>query len=433
MESILIIGNGISGITAARHIRKQSNKQITVISAESDHFFSRTALMYIYMGHMAYENIKPYQDWFWEKNKINLIKAYVDKVDFEKKQLQLNSGKFISYDKLILATGSKSNKFGWPGQDLDGVQGLYSLQDLKSMETHSKGLNRAVIVGGGLIGLEMAEMFSSRNIPVTMLVRESEYWSNILPLKEAAMISRHMREHHIDLRLNTELSEIVNNGNGKVKAVITKSEETIPCGFVGLTVGVSPNIDFLKESPLETNRGILVDEFFQTNIKDVFAIGDCAQYKKPISGRRPIEQVWYTGRMHGETVAKTICNKPTSYQPGVWFNSAKFLDIEYQVYGDVTSQPQESEDYLYWEHDSGKKSVRIVWDKKTSAVKGFNLMGIRYKHEVCAAWIEKKIPIKNVMAQLKEANFDPEFYTTYELAIAKLYNEKKKKNVTELV
>mgnify|MGYP000164776679 CR=1 FL=1 len=109
---IVIIGNGIAGITAARHIRKLSDHQITIISGETDHFFSRTALMYIYMGHMRFEDTKPYEDWFWEKNRINLVRGYVEKVNTEGRQLEFDDGKKMSYDKLVLACGSKSNKFG---------------------------------------------------------------------------------------------------------------------------------------------------------------------------------------------------------------------------------------------------------------------------------------------------------------------------------
>jgi len=111
MEHIVIIGNGVSGITTARHIRKLSDKKITVISAETDHFFSRTALMYIYMGHMKFENTKPYEDWFWEKNRIDLLRAYVQKINTAEKTLTLDNGTDLGYDKLVLAVGSKPNKF----------------------------------------------------------------------------------------------------------------------------------------------------------------------------------------------------------------------------------------------------------------------------------------------------------------------------------
>jgi len=327
---ITIIGNGISGITAARWVRKLSDHQITVISSESEHFYSRTALMYIYMGHMRHEDTEPYEDWFWEKNRINLVNDHVNSIDFENKTLSLNNSE-IKYDKLILALGSKSNKFGWPGQDLKAVRGLYSLQDLAEMEKYSPKLNRAVIVGGGLIGIEMAEMFHSRKIPVTMIVRESSYWDNILPAEESAMVSRHIKDHHFDLRLNSNLQEIIDNGQGEAGGIIIKETgEKIDCGFVGLTPGVSPNVSFLKEGPLNVDRGIVVNKYLETNIDNVYAIGDCAQNSEPVPGRRGIEAVWYTGRMMGETVAHTVCGNKQAYDPGIWFNSAKFIDIEYQ-------------------------------------------------------------------------------------------------------
>ncbi|MDX1783787.1 MAG: FAD-dependent oxidoreductase, partial [Aequorivita vladivostokensis] len=156
MEHIVIIGNGIAGITAARHIRKLSNKKITIISAEADHFFSRTALMYVYMGHMRWRDIEPYEHWFWEKNRLELKKAYVETVDTNNKTLHFKGGGTLTYDKLIIASGSVTNTFGWEGLELNGVQGLVTKQDLEKLEKNApnnKECPRAVIVGGGLIGV----------------------------------------------------------------------------------------------------------------------------------------------------------------------------------------------------------------------------------------------------------------------------------------
>jgi NAD(P)H-nitrite reductase large subunit len=302
MARIIIIGNGIAGSTAARYIRKNSDHEITMISGETDYPFSRTALMYIYMGHMKFEHTKLYEDWFWAKNRIKTIKAWVKEIDTISKSILLDNGEIISYDKLILATGSKSNKFGWPGQDLKGVQGLYHLQDLENMETATQqGLTRAVIVGGGLIGIEMAEMFHSRHIPVTFLVREDSFWNAVLPAEESEMINKHILDNGIDLRLNEELQEI-KGLDGNVSSIVCKnSGEEIDCEFVGLTVGVSPNIDFIKSSGIAINRGIVVDEYLRTSAKDVYALGDCVELSKPNPGRRPIEAVWYTGRIMGKT------------------------------------------------------------------------------------------------------------------------------------
>ena len=420
---VVIIGNGISGITAARYLRKISDHEITVISAESDHFFSRTALMYIYMGHMRYEDTKPYEDWFWEKNRIELLNDFVSKVDFSKKQLRLKAKGTMAYDKLVIATGSASNKFGWPGQDLPGVHGLYNLQDLEAMEKCTDGLKRAVVVGGGLIGIEMVEMFLSRSIPVTFLVREPSFWNMVLPPEESQMINRHIKEHHVDLRLGDEIVEILEGDDGRCRAVSTKSGDEIECQFVGLTVGVHPNIAFVRDTELEVEKGIMVNDYLETNIPDVYAIGDCAQIREPMPGRRPIEAIWYTGRQMGMTVAGNICGKKVAYEPRLWFNSAKFFDIEYQIYGDIKAQIPEEHSSIYWESSDGKKAVRINYHSASKAVVGFHLMGIRYRHEICEKWMLDETNIEKVLQDISLANFDPEFYKQYHDQVVSTYNQ----------
>ncbi|MFW5762296.1 MAG: NAD(P)/FAD-dependent oxidoreductase, partial [Cyclobacteriaceae bacterium] len=275
----------------------------------------------------------------------------------------------------------------------------------------------------GLIGIEMAEMLHSRHIPVSLLVREKSFWNMVLPAEESEMVNRHIREHGFDLKLETELERINGDENGRVKSITTKAGETIECQFAGLTVGVSPNIGFLEGSGIETDKGVLVDEYLATNVKDVYAIGDCAQHRQPRPGRKPVEQIWYTGRIQGETLAYTLCGNKTAYQPGVFFNSAKFIDIEYQVYGQVNAQPAEDEEHLYWEHEEGRKSIRIIYKKEDLNVVGFNLMGIRYKHEVCERWIKNRANIRDVLKHLKAANFDPEFFDKYEDQLIHKYNQ----------
>jgi len=432
MAHHLIIGNGISGTTTARHIRKRnSTDSITIISEETDHFFSRTALMYIYMGHMEYRHTKPYEDSFWKKSRIKLVRDRVTELDFKNKNAILRDGAPISYDTLTLALGSRPNKFGWPGQDLPGVQGLYSYQDLEMLEANTdpygkkQRVKRAVIVGGGLIGIELAEMLLSRNIPVTFLVREKRFWNGVLPNQESELIMRHMREHHVDLRTETELKEVVAGADGRACAVITNKGERIDCQVVGLTAGVHPNIGWLKDSELETNRGIKVNEFLETNIEGVHAVGDCAEFHTPPGhGRRNLEQVWYTGRMHGETLAKTITGERTAYRPGHWFNSAKFMDIEYQTYGWVMSKPREGEEHFYWEHPDGKRAIHFNFDSTTKQFIGVNVFGMRMRHEVVDAWLKGEKDMGHVLSRLKDAHFDPEFYDSLEGAIVQAYNKK---------
>ena len=429
MEHIVIIGNGISGVTTARHIRKLSDKRITIISAETDYFFSRTALMYIYMGHMKFEHTQPYENWFWKKNRIELKKGYVKTVETKSKTLHFANGDNLEYDKLVIATGSKPNKFGWPGKDLDGVMGMYHKQDLDKLEKYAPNketCKRAVIVGGGLIGIELAEMLNSRSIPVTFLVRENSFWNGVLPSGESEMINRHIKNHHIDLRLSTNLKEIKADENGKVKSVIIEETgEELKCNVVGLTAGVSPNIDFIKESEIEISRGVKVNRFLETNIKDVYAIGDCAEQHQPIGNRRPIEAVWYTGRMMGETLAQTICGNRMEYKPGHWFNSAKFMDIEYQTYGWVFGE-RDRPDYekqFHWKHEDDTKCITVAYNKNNNKFLGINTFGIRMRHEVFDRWLTEERNVDYVMTNLTEANFDPEFYNRFEAEILSAYNQ----------
>ena len=435
MEHIVIIGNGISGVTAARHIRKNSDKKITIVSAETKYFFSRTALMYIYMGHMKFEHTQPYENWFWDKNKIDLKEGFVDNISTDKKVLNFSNGESLSYDKLIIATGSKPNKFGWPGQDLDGVMGMYHKQDLEKLEKYApdnKTCKRAVIVGGGLIGIELAEMLRSRDIPVTFLVRESSFWNGVLPAQESEMINEHIIDHHIDLRLSKNLKEIKADKNGKVKSIIIEETgEEIFCDVVGLTAGVSPNINFIKDSNIETKRGVLVNRFLETNIKDVYAIGDCAEQHEAIGQRRNIEAVWYTGRMMGETLAQTICGNKTEYKPGHWFNSAKFLDIEYQTYGWVFSERglKENEQYFQWRHPKDYKCISISFNTDSRLFIGINTFGIRMRHEIFNKWLTEKRSVEYVLEYLADANFDPEFYKLHEVEIVAKFNQENNTNI----
>jgi len=370
--------------------------------------------MYVYMGHLTFENIKPYEDRFWKKNRIDLLFDHVEKIDTVKKLLQLRSGKNISYEDLIVASGSKSNFLGWPGEHLEGVQGLYSFQDLQKMEANTRGVSNAVIVGGGLIGVEMAEMLCSRNISVTMLVREPAFWNYVLPIQEAQMISRHITSHGVDIKHLQELKEILPDEKGKVKAVRTIKGEEISCDFVGITIGVHPNVDWLQHCGIAISQGILVNEYLETNIPNVYAIGDCTERQYPLEGRKNIEQVWYTARMMGEVVAQTICGDKTKYEPGPWFNSAKFFDIEYQTYGNVGNTLEADHDDFYWEHSSGRKAIHVVWNKNNHLLAGINSFGIRLRHEKFDQWLREGREIDFVIRHLREANFDPEFSQRHE-------------------
>lgn len=246
-----------------------------------------------------------------------------------------------------------------------------------------------------------------------------------MPEQEADLISRHMREHHVDLQFSSELQEVIAGPDGRVRGILTKAGETIDCQFVGLTVGVKPNIAWLKESPaIATDKGVLVNEFLETNVPNIYATGDCAQFHEhPDKQRKSIEQVWYTGRMMGEKVARTITGERTPYAPGQWFNSAKFFDIEYQTYGWVRNKLGIGEAEYYWEHPNGKIAIHLVWDAGTRIFHGMSSFGFRLRHEVFDRWLNDQITVDHVVDHLDEAAFDPEFYERFASTIKRSFNQ----------
>ena len=412
---LIIVGNGVAGTTLARQVRKKSTRPILLISEEHPYFFSRTALMYVYMGHLTFDHTQPYESHFWKKNNITLLQERVTGFDPQKKEVFLAKGETLAYGDLVWAVGSRPNRFGWPGEQARRVQGLYHKQDLDQLEAWSPEIKEAVIVGGGLIGIELAEMLHSRGKKVCFLVRENSFWKSVLPTEDAALLNQHILQHGIDLRLNTELERIETDEKGNAMGVITSKGERIQCQYVGLTAGVHPNIDFLKDSTLNCNRGILVNRFLETNLPNVYAIGDCAEQKEPVAGRRSIEAVWYTGRMMGETLAQTLCETKTAYQPGPWFNSAKFFDIEYQTYGQVSSTPKpDEENQWFWQHPQKNILLRWAFHPDTHRLMGINSFGIRIRHEVLQDWLLTDTTVETALENFPAATFDPEFTQNYQ-------------------
>ncbi len=404
----VILGNGVSGATAALRLRElRPEWRITMVSGETTYPYSRPALMYVFMGHMRYRDTKPWPDSLWADRRIELLRGWVSEIDTKERSLKFEDGNRLGYDRLLLATGSRPNLFGWPGQELKGVQGLYSLQDLALLRENVKRARRAVVCGGGLIGIELAEMLHGLGLPVTILAREEWYWGNILPREEGRFVSRMIVEEGFDLRLSTGLSEILGDGEGRVRGVRTSEDEVLDCQLVGLTAGVSPNLAALEGSGIPTRRGILVDRSLRTEVEGVFAAGDCAEIETG-GDRNLLQQVWYTGKAQGRVAAASLAGIEERYEPGIWFNSAKFLGLEYQVYGEVPNRPGEGRRHLYWEDFEARRAFRVV--EEGGAVCGMDILGGRLRHRVCESWIREGRRLEEVLEGLGEACFDPEFF-----------------------
>jgi NADPH-dependent 2,4-dienoyl-CoA reductase/sulfur reductase-like enzyme len=142
----------------------------------------------------------------------------------------------------------------------------------------------------------------------------------------------------------------------------------------------------------------------------VYAIGDCAEQREPVGERKSVEAVWYTGRMMGETLAQTLCGNPMEWNPGQWFNSAKFMDIEYQTYGWVWAEPKEGHEHYHWQDEKNERAITIEYDTASRKFIGINTFGIRLKHEVFDQWLNEGQNVDHVVKYLSKSCFNPEFY-----------------------
>lgn len=420
---IVIIGNGISGVSVAKSLREYSDDEITIVSSENISFFSRPALMYVFMGKMRFKDILPFPSDYWVRNKIKQVYGAVKEIDAENQSIVLDDGGVLSYDKLVLALGSQPKSLGLGEFNLQGVQGFYSLQDLEKLQDSTNKIKHASIIGGGLIGVELAEMFVSRGISFTFWVREKWFGSNFLPQEEAEMVTNHLISKNINIKFEREIIGFEADDSNKVKSVESQSGEKVDSDLVCVCIGVEPKVDWLKSTDVQTKAGVLVNAHLQTNIPSIYAVGDCVECIDPVHGRKSIETLWYTGRLMGEYLGKNILreNSPP-YEPGIYFNSAKFFDLEYQIYGDVPTSFSESYGTVFWKHSTKDKSIRLVFDAKNYEFIGCCVLGIRFRQEVCEKWIREKRKISEVLPLFSEANFDSEFSTRYERELLDIYN-----------
>ena len=400
----VIVGNGIAGVSAARHVRKgDPGARVTLVSDETADPFSRTALMYVYMGVLTRAHTHLYEGRFWDENRIERVVDRALALDPEARTVTLREGGAVAYDRLLVATGSVPFLPDWPGRDLPGVQGLYHLADLDRME--AAPVDPAVVVGGGLIGVELAEMLRTRGAAVTFLVREGRYLPRVFSESESALVEAEVRRHGVDLRLGAEVDRV--EGAGHVEAVVTADDERHPARFVGVGTGVRPNVAWLEGSGVEVETGVLVDETLATSAPGVWAAGDCAELRDPPGGARAREPIWYTARLQGATAALGMLGRPLRYAPGVFYNSAKFFDLEYQVYGradlDDGRPADGGED---WEWTDGARHLRVR--HAGGAVRGVSALGVRLRQEVCTRWIAEGWTLGDALDDLGAARFDGE-------------------------
>jgi NADPH-dependent 2,4-dienoyl-CoA reductase/sulfur reductase-like enzyme len=290
------------------------------------------------------------------------------------------------------------------------------MQDLDASERLTRPGGNAVVVGGGLIGIELVECLLFHRMNVTFLVREPWYWPMALGAEEGGMISDHIRRHGVNLLLEEAVAE-VHSENGRVTGVSTESGKHFDCEIFGVTAGVRPGVDWLKgvRTPPKLERGVVTGPDFSTSLTGVWAAGDVAEIHRP--GERPrVEQIWYSAKRQGELAGRAMLGDPVDYRPPLFYNSSKFFEIEFTTVGE-TVRPRKENPLAccnpvgatsFFHRIPGKEAcMRLV--ERDGAVIGFNMLGSRWNHTFFERWIEERRSLDHVMEHLHEAQFDVEF------------------------
>ncbi len=402
-----IVGNGVAGVTAALGVRERDPRaSISLISGESDYFFSRTALMYAFMDRLTRRDLEPYERGVFEAQRIERVRGWVKDLDADSSTVTLDNGRTLGWDRLLIATGSKPRRPQWQGLESvrSGQVHFVSMQDLEACEASVRRGEKAVVVGGGLIGIELAECLNWAGMEVSFLIREPWYWPVALSDPESAMAIAHMRHHGVNVVTGETVAAVETDARGAVTGVVTERNRRYECRLLGVCIGVEPAVEWLKSvaTPPRMNRGIVVDAGFRTSLAGVFAAGDCAEVELG-GGAAVVEQLWYSAKRQGRLAARSILGEPIEYEPPVFFNSAKFFDIEYTTVGRFTGTMRE----FYCRLEGRDASLRLA--EENGVVKAFNLLGSRWNHKLLEGWIGEQRSLDEVMIRLDEAQFDVEF------------------------
>jgi NADPH-dependent 2,4-dienoyl-CoA reductase/sulfur reductase-like enzyme len=420
----VVVGNGVAGMEAALALRsRESGARITIVSEEYDHFFSRPALMYIFAGQTTLKDTEPYDRGLYDRMGFERVRQRVAAVAPGSKDLILENGSRLAYDRLLLTLGSRGRPAPWPGSEGPGVRCFVTLRDVEALDGQAKRGGRAVVIGGGLIGVEAAEILHNRGLHVTFVIRDSWYFPLALDAAESALVSEHMRHEGIDVRTGAKVQEIVRGEGGGPRAVRLESGEDLACELVVVAIGVVPNTKCLEGSGILLGKGgaIEVDDSLKASVPDVYAAGDCANVTWADGTRRP-EQLWYTARDQGRVAARAMLGDEVTYRRGAWYNSAKFFDIEWTTAGwvptslnwDDTPLAPGLEIRSWFQRIPGQfVSQRIV--VKGDRVVGFNMLGSRWDHEPFLQWIQERRSLAFVLQHLSEAQFDEEFMPKFRI------------------
>ncbi len=329
MTAYLIVGNGAAGTHAAEEIRKlDSQGSITILSNEDMPFYYRLRLNELVAGEAEDKQLQAKKDSWYQDNGIDLqLNTRVVDADPNKKVLRTDAGREFHYDKLLLATGSHSFVPPITGADTYGVFTLRSIQDARDIRSFAQGVDEAVIIGGGLLGLESGNGLRKLGKEVTIV----EFFPRLLPRQLDIDGGRRLQEimegMGFRFRLGRKTEAI--QGEEQVEEVHLDDGERLAAQMVLISAGVRPNMDLAQPLGLETDKGIKVDEYLATSRTDVYAAGDVAQFKDAPYG------IWPAAMEQGKFAGRNMAGEKTKYTGTTMATTLKVAGIDLASAGEI--------------------------------------------------------------------------------------------------
>ncbi len=332
-KKYVIIGAGVAGVTAAETIRaKDPDGAITIINGEPFPFYFRAAMSFYIKGAITEDELYGKPAVWAQKNNIRTLNDRVKQVRVDNKEVCTQNGLTEPYDKLLVATGAWPFVAPWPGADLDGVVTYRSLTCARHMIDYIKkhAVKKAVVVGGGILGVELVEDLHNLGLETTLLARESRVLELLLDPEGSGIILDQMKSDGVRVLFKTELKEIIGK-DGRVEGIVTSGGETIEAGLVGVAIGVRPHIDFLEGSGLVIDRGVIVDQRLNTSDPDVYSAGDVAVRK--VNGSYIPCRTWLTAARQGRVAGANMVEGGEPFEEKVFFNASHAYKSIYSAVG----------------------------------------------------------------------------------------------------
>ena len=374
MTRYLIIGNGAAGVTAAEEIRaRDPGGAITVVSAEAHPMYSRPGLAYAILSEIPTAQVVARRPEWYVQQKIALVYDRAVKLDTAARQVHLARRAALPYDRLLIATGARAAALPYPGAALAGVVYLDTLDGTQELMRQLKGAKRAVVVGGGITALEMTEGFAHQRVETHYLARRDTLWSAVFNETESQLLDHHMQAHGIRIHYNTEITEVLGDQKKRVTGVKLNSGDVLPCSVVGAGIGVKPELDWLKGAPLKIERGLLADEYLETNIPGVYVAGDCAQVWDRWTNKHLLDALWPTAVAQGRVAGANLAGVHEVYAKGTSFNACLLFGLHITAMGQIGGGRDEEAEIV--QHTLSRGSSEIWGTRPHSYVSAWTHAG----------------------------------------------------------